>query len=175
MADPPDKEPVFVTVSMAEILLAQNLVSETEEVVRQLRRSDPDNPRIRALEERLKQVRSAPPVAQQPLPLEGRDTAVLNAGPDAVTLAWELTDEGLALARRRALYSGRSIARLFTAAPGPRGVRTATRDIEIAHPAAKVVLRGLPLPAVHVAAVGFLANTGVFVPLARSESLVVSP
>ena len=172
MGEHPDKDLVFATVSMAEILLAQNLISETEEVVRQLQKSDPMNPRVIALAERLKQVKG-PPVEQQPVTPVGADTTTLLAGSNVVVLKWELTQNGLDLAKRRARYSGRSIARLFTASPGPRGVRTMTRDIEIEHPAAQVALRGLPQPAVHVAAAGFLANTGMFVPLARSDALVM--
>jgi hypothetical protein len=173
MGDRTDKDLVFITVSMAEILLSQNLVSETRRLVAELQKSDPENPRVVALAERLRQVAVAPPLEQTPVSAAGIDTAELLAGPDQVILQWELTPEGLGIARQRAQYSGRSIARIFTAVPGPRGVRTGTRDIELRHAAGRAVLRGLPRPAVHVAAVGFLANTGVFVPLARSASLVV--
>jgi hypothetical protein len=174
MGDRPDKDLVFVTISMAEILLSQNLVSETRRVLEELRKSDPENPRVIALAERLKQVSGAPPLEQTEVTTAGLDAVELFAGSDQVTLKWELTPEGLAIARQRAQYSGRNIARIFTAVPGPRGVRTGTRDIELLYIAGEAVLRGLPRPAVHVAAVGFLANTGVFVPLARSASLKVS-
>jgi len=54
-------------------------------------------------------------------------------------------------------------------------VRTSTLDIEAGLLAARLDLPGLPRPAVYVAAVGFLANTGEFLPLARTEPLTVVP
>lgn len=175
MGNHPDKELVFVTASMAEILLSQNLVPETEAVIRQLQKSDPGNPRVQALAERLRQIKESPTVEQKTLSAAARDEISLRSEQAELAIRWGLTPEGLRLARAHARYSGRSIVRLFTAAPGPRGVRTGTRDTALQHDAGEMTIRGLPRPAVHVAAVGYLANTGLFVPLARSASLKVMP
>jgi len=172
LSDHPETGPEFVTVAMAEILLNQNLVDEARAVVEQLRARKEDDPKLAGLVARLATIgRNADPV---PLTPSGSDRALLVLREGTLEAEWELTEEGLALARRRARYSGVRVLRLFTAASGPRGVRSTTRDVEIDLPAARLELHGLPAPAVHVLAVGFLSHTGEFVPLARSEPLSVS-
>jgi hypothetical protein len=168
-----DTGPEFVTVAMAEILLDQALVEEARKVIEELRTARGDDPKVLGLVERLEATgRPAEPIPVTPL---GRDRSSLTEHNGVLTAEWELTEGGLALARRRARYSGVRIIRLFSAAPGPRGVRSATRDTEVALLAGRLELRGLPRPAVHVLAVGFLSHTGQFVPLARSEPLTVRP
>jgi hypothetical protein len=174
MGDHPDRDLVFVTVSMAEILLSQNLVTETEKVVLQLQKSDPENPKVIELAKRLQSVKGSPVDDQIPADPRGRDDVKVTYREAALHLAWELTDEGVAVARARARYSGSRIVRLLTASPGHRGVRTMIRDIHIRPSAGRIALRGLPAPAVYVAAVGYLANTGLFVPMARSAPLTVT-
>lgn len=172
MADQDDRDLLFTTVSMAEILLSQNLVAEARRVLNRLLASDPHNSRVAALTERILELEGKGEVAPIPVAPGGRDRVTLERVGEAVRLTWELTEEGLGIAERAARYSGRPVVRLFTAAPGPRGVRTATRDLDLQPLAAYTDLGGLPRPAVHVAAAGFLANTGSFVPLAESATLV---
>jgi hypothetical protein len=173
MPEHPDKDLIFVTVSMAEILLAQNLVEETRAVVVQLLKSDPQNPRVKALAERLRQVMKATDDTPTAIPPQGRDYITLEWD-GALRLRWELTRDGLDIAKAEVRYLGNPNVRLFTAQPGPRGVRTASLDIEAEPPAGEHSRPGLPVPAVHVAAAGFLARTGRFLPLARSEPLLVT-
>jgi hypothetical protein len=167
------KDEVFATPAMADILLGQNLIDEARRVIERLHLADPANPRVVCLEQRLEELQSRPLAEQLVLRPSGADSVSIEMAGKAVRVFFEITDEGIALARRKAQYSGTSVLRLFTAAPGPRGVRISMRDEEIRHPSGRIDLPGLPRPAVHVAAVGFLANTGEFVPLAQSKPLSV--
>jgi hypothetical protein len=175
MTKDPDNELMFFTVSMAEILLSQNLVTETAKVVARLRKIDPANPRVAALAKRLEEVNRAGGSDAVPIKARGEDYAELELRNGPLLLRWELTREGLAIAKATARFSGSRVFRLFTAQPGPRGVRTGSRDIVLEHTSGEMLCHGLPDSAVHVGAVGYLANTGVFVPLARSEPCVVRP
>ena len=175
MSDTENENQVFATISMAEILLAQNMLLETRKVVRELLKSDPDNPRIIALFERLEEVERGELPRPVALPEKGSDHVALFQDNRAIRISFEITEKGMAIAKRTARYMGRPIVRVFTASPGPRGVRTATRDIDVSVGAAAVNLFGMQRPAVHVAAVGYLANTGTFVAMSRTETpLVVS-
>ncbi|MCP4606701.1 MAG: hypothetical protein GY847_40370 [Proteobacteria bacterium] len=173
MTDHQAKDPFFVTAAMAEILISQNLAEEARRVTDQLSEREGESPRVIALYERLDEMsKQIDPIPAEP---RGRDSVTVAIEGKTLKVGWEITEDGLALARRKVRYSGHSVLRLFSAVPGPRGVRTSTQDIELELSAASLDLNGLPHPAVHVAAVGFLGNTGEFVPLARSEPLVVSP
>ena len=173
MTNPPEKKTMYATASMAEVFLSQNLVSEAAKVISALLEADPNNPRTQALALRLEEMRRAAP-SVLPAPTDtGIDRVHLNTESTGIGLEWELTKEGLAMAERAVRYSGRPIIRLFTAAAGPRGVRTQLRDIEVQDLIGRTILYGLPRPSVHTAAVGYLANTGVFVSAAQSPSLKV--
>jgi hypothetical protein len=113
---------------------------------------------------------------REPNPIAPKDVDFISLKLSLKTLhmAWEVKEESIALAKRKVRYAGQCIVRLFSAVPGPRGVRTSTKDISVDAGAAQIELEGLPCPAVHVAAVGFLSKTGEFVPLAESESVVAS-
>ena len=174
MTDSSDQGTIFVTVAMAEILLNQNLTDDARTVIDELLHREPDNPRVAALKKRLEEIPGYGSLEEVPMAPADKDTIMLETRNQTVRIEWTATEKGLALARRRVRYSGKTLVRLFSAVRGPRGVRTATRDLAISHLTARLDLNGLPRPAVHVAAVGFLANTGEFVPLARSEPLVVS-
>jgi hypothetical protein len=156
---------------MAEILLAQDLWQEAAAVVETLLERDQVDPRVAELERRLAQRSSHGEIEQQPVAPAGVDRVVLELADERLRLTWELTPEGVELARRAVRYSGREIVRLFTAIAGPRGVRTGTRDVELSLPAGRVELLGVPLRAVYVAAVGYLGLSGVFLPLARSQTI----
>ncbi len=158
---------------MAQILIDQNLFDEARHVIEQLRARDGDDPRIAALGLRLEQI--SEPADPVPVDTLGEDDVTVAIEGEALRVAWEITEDGLAMAKRRVRYSGKNIIRLFAAVPGPRGVRTSTLDIEAGLFAARLDLPGLPRPAVYVAAVGFLANTGEFLPLSRTEPLAVVP
>jgi hypothetical protein len=167
------KSSMYATASMAEILLSQNLVSQARKVIETLQEKEPDNPRTAALVLRLEEMlRGAFAESSPPAPMS-IDRVALCKEDMGLGLEWELTDGGLRIAKQAARYSGRPIVRLFTASAGPRGVRTQLRDIDISALLGKTILFGLPRPAVHVAAVGYLANTGVFVSSAQSPSLKV--
>ena len=73
MAESPDNELMFVTVSMAEILLAQNLVSDTAKVVARLRKIDPNNPRVIALAKRLEEMARAGSASAAAIDARGED------------------------------------------------------------------------------------------------------
>lgn len=166
-------DPIFVTVAMAEILLGQNLTSEARRVIDKLSKSHGDDPRVSALIARASaMLESREPVSTEP---KGLDAVSIDAAGAAIKISWELTESGLEMARIKARYSGRSVLRLFSAVPGPRGVRTSMQDIEISKSSAELELVGLARPAVHVAAVGFLSNTGEFVPLAQSGAVEAGP
>jgi hypothetical protein len=170
-----NKDSHFVTVSMAEILLAQNMVSDTRKVIRSLLEIEPNNPRVLALVQRLDEVTQGEAQKLERIPEHGVDRIHLTRRDAAVVVAYEITDRGIAIAKSAARYSGRMVVRIFTAAPGPRGVRTVTRDFDVAVGAAALPLLGMQRPAVHVASVGYLANTGTFVPLAQTQApLVIS-
>jgi hypothetical protein len=163
----------FVTAALAEIYLGQEMLSEARRVIRRLVAREPDDPHVRQLAERLRSLRDSgrnTPCAAEP---RGRDFVELARDEDTLHMTWEITADGAALAKRSVRFSGSCVVRLFTAAPGPRGVRTGARDIEVEIGALEIDLRGLPRPAVHVAAAGYLARTGVFIPLAESAPLVV--
>lgn len=159
---------------MAEILLSQNLLEQARRVVEELIATDPKNPRIPELARRIEEL--AQRSGHETVPLEpiGKDSIYLELSGGSVRVYWELTERGLVLARNKAIYSGTPIVRLFTAALGPRGVRTGSRDHEIDKLCARRDFFGMPRPAAHVAAVGFLANTGEFVPMAQSSVLKVT-
>jgi len=165
----------FATVAMAEILLAQDLWQEAAEVVDALAARDPADPRVLDLRRRLGLRSSRGELQPQAVEALGRDRVSLEPTDAGLRLTWELTAAGLELARRVVRYSGLRIVRLFTAIAGPRGVRTGTRDIEISLPAGRLELPGMPSAAVYVAAVGFRGHSGVFVPLARSETVGGAP
>ena len=171
VADKPDK--IYVTIAMAEILLGQSLVDEAGRVVEKLRAQHGNDERVKALCERIEAMsKQAEPVAVEPA---GKDSVKLSLEGKSIRARWEVTDNGLALAKNKARYSGHSVLRLFSAVPGPRGVRTSFQDIEVSANSAQMELKGLPCPAVHVAAVGYLSNTGEFVPLAESDIIEVGP
>ncbi len=174
MAKHDEQEALFVTVSMAEILLDQELVVDAGKVIEQLLEKAPANPRILALDQRLKDILKQGPLVQVPIAPKDSNSVTIEKNDTLLKLEWEVTENGLAFAKRVVRYSGQTILRLFSAVPGPRGVRTSTRDIELDHLSAEMSLLGLPYPGVFVAAVGYLGNTGEFVPLAHSESLMVS-
>jgi hypothetical protein len=153
---------------MAEILLAQDLWQDAAFVVEQIGARSPDDPRLDLLRRRIEERAALGEIDETPLPATGEDRMSLATDGRGLVLSWELTRNGIEIARRAARFSGRRIVRLFTAAVGPRGVRTGTRDIEVSLDAGQLVLKGVVDRAVHVAAAGFLARSGVFVPLARS-------
>jgi hypothetical protein len=163
-----DARTPFTTAAMAEILLGQDLVREAAEVIERLERTHGRDPRVERLRHRLGERLARGEAVQVPIPELGADRVALAVEGGALRATWELSDAGLAIAKRRVRYSGHAVVRLFTATVGPRGVRRALVDFEIRHKAGRVDLGGLPRPAVHVAAVGFLGRSGAFVPLARS-------
>jgi hypothetical protein len=171
--EPLDPRGPFTTAAMAEILLGQELVREAAAVIARLERGHPGDPRVVRLRERLRERLALGEAVQLPEPELGADRAALAIADGSLRAVWELSDGGLAIAKRRVRYSGHAVLRLFTAAVGPRGVRKALVDFEIRHRAGRVDLGGLPRPAVHVAAVGFLGRNGAFVPLARSAPISV--
>lgn len=164
--EPPDVP--FTTVAMAEILMVQDLVKEASEVIARLEDQHPGDERVHALRKRMSERMCLGVSTQNPVPATGVDRIALFFKEDTLHLEWELTPSGLELAKRVVRYSGQSIIRLFTAAPGPRGVRTTIRDIELERSLGGQEISGTPSGAVHTAAVGFLGRNGAFVPMARS-------
>lgn len=165
----------FDTVAMAQILLDQHMMEEASEMIRRLVESSSEDPRTAALLARIEEKTRLGETEQVEVARQGIDSMILRRGPGSIEAGWELTDEGLGIARRRVRYSGIPIIRLFTAAAGPRGVRKTYNDVELVRLCARQVFPGLPRPAIHVAAVGFLGNNGAFVPLARSTTLSTDP
>jgi hypothetical protein len=165
---------IFVTTAMAEILLNQHMLTEARRVIEQLLENEPENPRHIALEHRLQAMVRHGEREPKPIPSRDQDFIALKLSPNTLQMDWELKEESIALAQRKARYGGQNVVRLFSAVSGPRGVRTSTRDIAIGVGAAHIEITGLPCPAVHVAAAGFLSKTGEFVPLAESEPIVQS-
>jgi len=159
--------PTFATLAMAEILLGQELLAEAREVLAEVARVSPDEPRLAALGLRCDELarQSGELVG---IALEGRDRVLLSLVDGTLAVEWEATAAGLELARRVARYSGQTTVRIFSAALGPRGVRCTVKDVPARRDAGRIRLAGLARPAVHVAAVGFLAHSGRFVPLAGS-------
>jgi hypothetical protein len=168
MSDPTSSEIPFATVTMAEILLGQDMIAEAAEVIDRLVDERGDDARVVELLERIRERSAQGEVSQDSIARKMVDHIEIESRDGVLRISFELTDQGLAMARRKVRYSGHSIVRLFTASTGPRGVRKNTRDIEILHPAAQFDIHGLPRSSVHVAAIGFLGRNGAFVPLARS-------
>jgi hypothetical protein len=165
-----DREPgsgPLATVALAVILLDQGLLPEARELLGRLERERAGDERIPRLLARLAELEGSESI-QEPMERGGTDTVALAACGHDLELRWELTAAGLALGRRTARCSGAPVVRLLTVITGPRGVRKTWRDIALLHPGGRLLLRGLPRPAVHVAAAGFLARSGVFVPLCTS-------
>ncbi|MBN2802157.1 MAG: tetratricopeptide repeat protein [Deltaproteobacteria bacterium] len=163
-----ENESTFVTVAMAEILLTQNQLDKAEEMINTLYKISPDDERVILLKERLALKKSSDnEVFNKNTPLE-KDSVALSLNSDSLLVDFELTDEGLAIAKRAVRYSGRAILRLFTAAPGPRGVRTSIRDFELTETCASFKVAGIPQKGVFAASVGFLGHSGLFVPMARA-------
>ena len=166
-----DRKPVaepLATVALAGILLDQGLLPEAREMLDRLARKRPGDERIPHLLERLSELEGSGEQAQEPMEGGGTDTVALAVRGRDLELRWELTEAGLALAGRTARCSGAPVVRLLTVNTGPRGARKTWRDIALLHPCGRLLLCGLPRPAVHVAAAGFLARSGVFVPLTTS-------
>ncbi|MDD5308386.1 MAG: hypothetical protein PHU25_13780 [Deltaproteobacteria bacterium] len=165
----------FATLAMAEILLGQDLWAEAGGVLDRFEERHPGDPRLAQLRHRLAEKIAEGSVGEIALEPRGMDRISLGVSGKALRAEWEITEDGIGMARRAVGYSGTTVLRLFTASRGPRGVRCVTRDLPVAGAAARVDLRGLPRPAVHVASVGFLGNNGRFVPVARSATLGVEP
>jgi hypothetical protein len=170
----PIDEP-FATVTLAQILLGQDLLDEARQMIEQLERRRPDDPRVAALAARARRRLEQGEIEQRSAASEGRDRIALALAEGALEISWELTDAGAALGRRIVRYSGHEVVRLFTALAGPRGVRRHSRDIELDHRAGRLELFGVPRGGVFVAALGFRGLNGVFVPLATSVLLVDEP
>jgi hypothetical protein len=165
----------FATLAMAEILLAQDLWAEAEDALDAFAKRHPRDPRIAEIGRRIA-ARAADGAAEEvALEPRGVDRVCIGVAGASLRVEWEVTGDGIAMARRAVGYSGTTVLRLFSASRGPRGVRCTTRDLGVASPSARVDLPGLHRPAVHVAAVGFLGNNGRFVPVARSATLGVEP
>lgn len=171
MSDNDTPEVPFTTVAMAEILLVQDLVREASEVIARLEKTHPGDMRVKALRKRMNKKMGIGNPEQLPTDAENIDRVSLHFVNDTLHLEWELTADGLALAKKTVRYSGHSIIRLFTAAAGPRGVRTTIRDIPIELPLGRFEISGTAGQAVHTAAVGFLGRNGAFVPMARALSV----
>ena len=170
-----DKEhPIFLTAAMAEILLQQSMLTEARHIIDQLLENAPENPRYIALDERLQAMVRQGELEPTPIATKNNDYIHLRFASKVLHMEWEVHEESIALAKRKTRYGGQAIVRLFSAVPGPRGVRTSTKDTLIEIGAAQLAFTGLPFPAVHVAAVGFLSKTGAFVPLAQSKTVVAS-
>ena len=170
MSDQDSPDLPFTTVAMAEILMVQDLVKEASKVIARLEEKHPDNERVKALRERMSQKMGLGLKSQSPVPAVGKDRIKLSFLNDALHIEWELTKAGLDLAKRTVRYSGHTIIRLFTAAPGPRGVRTTVRDLFLDLEIGCQDISGTAKGAVHTAAVGFLGRNGAFVPMARALS-----
>jgi hypothetical protein len=164
----------FDTVSMAEILLEQGELSKAREMVDRLAEREPQNERTAALAERVAARESGGEPLQVAVAPRGLDRVSLSCDRSALRIAWELTDEGLALGRRRVRYSGAAVVRLLTILHGPRGVRRVFRDMEIEHDCGETTIHGPAAPAVYVAALGYLGRNGTFAPLARCSPLQVA-
>ncbi|MBN2525920.1 MAG: hypothetical protein JXR76_05955 [Deltaproteobacteria bacterium] len=161
----------FTTVAMAEILMVQDLVKEASEVIAKLEKQHPGDERVEALRIRMSQKMGLGLKSQAPVPPRGRDRIELSFLNDALHIEWELTKDGLDLAKRTVRYSGQTIIRLFSAAPGPRGVRTSIKDLFLEMEIGQQDISGTQMGAVHTAAVGFLGRNGAFVPMARALSV----
>lgn len=158
----------FTTVAMAEILMIQDLIKEASEVIERLELLHPDDERVKALRQRMSQKMGLGLKSQTPVPPQNSDRIALQFNDDLLQIEWELTPEGLDLAKRTVRYSGHSIVRLFSAAPGPRGVRTSVRDLFLELEVGRQEVCGTVRDAVHTAAVGFLGRNGAFIPMARA-------
>ena len=158
----------FTTVAMAEILMVQDLVKEASEVIARLEIQHPDDERVRELRKRMSQKMGLGLKPQVPATASHLDRIMLQFKEDILHIEWELTPSGLDLAKRTVRYSGNSIIRLFSAAPGPRGVRTTVRDLFLELNVGSQEISGTARGAVHTAAVGFLGRNGAFVPMARA-------
>lgn len=165
----------FETVAMAQILLDQNLLEEAAEMIARLASVGSEDPRTGILLARLREMSGTLVEQRRAEARRGIDFVELRRDEVDLEATWELTDEGLAIARRRVRFSGTPILRLFTAAAGPRGVRKTYNDLELEELMASRPLPGLPRPAVHVAAVGFLGRNGAFVPLASCAPVSTDP
>lgn len=168
MTEATNSEIPFFTVAMAEILLDQDMIAEAAEVIDRLVEEQGSDARVLELLQRVRDRLAQGEVSQDSIARKMVDRIEIDSSNGMLRISFEVTDQGLAIARRKVRYSGHSIVRLFTASAGPRGVRKNTRDIEILHPAAQFDIHGLPKSSVHVAAIGFLGRNGAFVPLARS-------
>ena len=168
MTEATNSEIPFFTVAMAEILLGQDMIAEAAEVIDRLVEERGSDARVLELMQRVRDRLAQGEVSQDSIARKMVDRIEIDSSDGMLRISFEVTDQGLSIARRKVRYSGHSIVRLFTASTGPRGVRKNTRDIEILHPAAQFDIHGLPKSSVHVAAIGFLGRNGAFVPLARS-------
>ena len=168
MSEKGKSEATFDTVAMAEILMVQDLVKEASAVIARLEKEHPEDDRVKALRKRMSQRMGLGLKSQIPVPAKGEDRVSLAWVDETLRVEWELTPEGLDLAKRTVRYSGFSIIRLFTAAPGPRGVRTMVRDLFLDLETGQLEISGTIGGAVHTAAIGFLGRNGAFVPMARA-------
>lgn len=173
MVEPTEGGTLFATSQMAEILIEQNLMDEARALIDLMIEKDPTDPRVVSIARRLDEIGAGRDVEQIPAEPTGNTFVSLVESDNALRVSWEVAEQRLTIAKNKVGYSGRAVLRLFSAVFRPRGVRKAFRDIELNHMAASLKLTGLPKPALHLAAVGFLGNTGEFVPVARSTPLDV--
>jgi hypothetical protein len=166
---------MYTTAAMAEILLSQDMLRDAEAVIATLEKEHPGDQRVQLLRQRLNDRQGGGEPVQRPEEPMGTDRLTMALDRTQLQVSWELSDDGLALARRQVRYSGQTILRLFIAQPGPRGVRTLTRDFDLAHHCGSCTFSGMPALAAFTAAIGFLGRNGHFVPMARAVPVVAVP
>ncbi len=163
-----NSEGTFITVAMAEILLSQNQMSKAAKMIKLLHKRNPFDARVEALKERLAKKKDTDEQIQKQVGATGKDRLELHLFPDNITVLFELTNNSLDIAKREVRYSGKAILRLFTAAPGPRGVRTTLKDFELEYNCASFKIAGLPKYAVYACSAGFLGHSGLYIPMIRA-------
>ena len=174
---PVDSAKLFATVSLARLLAAQGMASESIEVCRAVLREDPHEPRARELLGVLsrtadsRESREKEP-ASSPLPTHRRfgwsRVLLLTVDPQKLWVSWEVSDEGDERAANLAGVGARRVLRLFSAHRGVREIERLTRDMDLSSTWGRLNLDRCRPAASHTAAVGWLSSGSRFVPSAHS-------
>ena len=163
--------PRLATVTMASIFAEQGLETEAAQLCRAVLARKPHEPRASRLLRRLERSEAAGRLL--PAGQGGSHVALWWQGPTVLFAAWQVEREPGDIDGRAARLAGAGatrVLRLFSAWRDATGVRQQVRDEPVDGLRGQMFLEEVPAGATHRAAVGWLGETGNFLPLCSSPA-----